>query len=164
MNAWELARSLNENYSAVWRELDRLEKAGILISTRSGRAKAYRVNPACPITPELTAIMMKTAGAGETLKLHLKEVGGIQAAFIFGSFASGKADELSDIDLMIIGEMSLEVLAPVISEVEKQLNRPVNYVFYSDPEWQDQVTRNEPFALNIINSPKIWLIGESQDV
>jgi len=61
-NAWEMAQQLSENYSAVWKELNRLEKLGILRSEKKGNAKAYSADPTCPILSELRSIVLKTEG------------------------------------------------------------------------------------------------------
>lgn len=158
-NAWELSQHLRETYSAVWRELNRLEKAGILISSEKGRVKVYQVDPSCPITPELTSIIMKTGGAGGILRKHLAAAGGIQEAFVFGSFATGRADARSDLDLMIIGDVDLQQLAPVISRAEAELNRPINYLIFSVQVWEEKLAGSDPFALNIMDSPRIQLVG-----
>jgi predicted nucleotidyltransferase len=158
-NAWELAKSLSENYSAVWKELNRLEGIGILVSEQKGNAKAYRVNPTCPIEPELRSIVMKTEGVSGLLKEKLSTMENVKKAFIYGSVASGKADRYSDIDLMVIGEINLEELSSLVSEAEKELNRPVNYVIFSEQEWQDKLAKDEPFAVNVENSTKILLVG-----
>ena len=158
-NAWELAHSLGENYSAVWKELVRLEGLGILSSGRRGNSKDYQVNEACPIAPELRAIVLKTEGAGMGIRNKLLELGSIKEAFIYGSFASGEADARSDLDLMIIGEINLNKLAPVISDLEKELNRPINYVIYSEEEWNEKASLKDPFWENVTSAAKIRLIG-----
>lgn len=157
-NAWELAQRLGENYSAVWKELVRLERLGILTSERRGNSKEYQVNKDCPIAPELRSIVLKTEGAGMAIKEKLQELGSVKKAFIYGSYASGEADARSDLDLMIIGEVNLDQLAPVISELEKELNRPINYVIYSEEEWNEKVAVKDPFQENVTKSPKIILI------
>lgn len=158
-NAWELAQSLGENYSAVWKELSRLEGIGILVSEQKGNAKAYRVNQTCPIEPELRSIVMKTEGVGGLLKEKLSIMENVKKAFIYGSVASGKADRYSDIDLMVIGEINLDELSSLVSEAEKELNRPVNYVIFSEQEWKEKLANDEPFAINVENSAKILLVG-----
>jgi predicted nucleotidyltransferase len=160
-NAWELAQRLNLTYSAVWKELARLEELGILSSEQRGNTKEYQVNHACPIAPELRSIILKTEGVGFMIREKLQEMGRVNEAFIYGSFASGEADALSDIDLMIVGEVALDQLAPVITRLEKELNRSVNYVIYSEDEWNEKRTTKDPFWENVINSPKIMLIGEN---
>jgi predicted nucleotidyltransferase len=158
-NAWELSKKIRESYSAVWKELVRLEKLGILDYEHRGNSKDYQVNRVCPIIPELRAIVLKTEGAGDVIKRKLQNMKHIKEAYIFGSFASGEADAQSDFDLMVIGEVNLENLASVISNLEKELNRPINYVIYSEEEWNEKASNKDPFWENISQSPKIMLIG-----
>jgi len=158
-NAWVLAQRLGESYSAVWKELVRLEGLGILISEQRGNSKDYQVNLACPIVPELRSIVLKTEGAGMVINEKLQEMGSVKEAFIYGSYASGDADRLSDLDLMIIGELNLDQLAPVISELERELNRPINYVIYSEEEWNKKALVKDPFWENVTSAPKVMIIG-----
>ena len=122
---------MNLTYSAVWKELARLEELGILGSEQRGNSKEYQVNNACSIAPELRSIILKTEGVGQVIREKLQEMGRVNEAFIYGSFASGEADARSDLDLMIVGEVELDKLAPVITTLEKELNRSINYVIYS---------------------------------
>jgi predicted nucleotidyltransferase len=158
-NAWGLSRSLKENYSVIWKELNRLERLGILTRKPIGNSKAYQVNPECPIAPELRSIIMKTEGLGSVIRKKLNELGNLKEAYIYGSFASGEANEHSDIDLMVLGEVNLEGLARLVAEAEKELNRPINYVIFSEKEWEDKLAKEEPFAVNVEQSPKIMLVG-----
>ncbi|HZW04787.1 MAG TPA: nucleotidyltransferase domain-containing protein [Anaerolineaceae bacterium] len=144
----------------MWKELARLERMGILSSESVGNTKAYRVNPACPIAPELRSIVLKTAGVGDAIRRELAETHGVKAAFIYGSYASGQADERSDLDLLVIGEVDLPRFASLIAGLEKQLNRPINYVIASQQEWNEKLARKDSFATNVTRSPKIPLIGE----
>jgi len=158
-NAWELSRSLHENYSAVWRELARLEASGILISEPRGNSKTYQVNLGCPITPELRSMILKSSGFATVIRDKLRELGRVQTAFVYGSYASGEADARSDMDLMIIGEVDLTRLANLIAELEKELNRPINYVIFSEQEWNEKRAQQEPFAANVDRSPKVMIMG-----
>jgi predicted nucleotidyltransferase len=160
-NAWELAQRLGENYSAVWKELVRLEELRILTSDQCGNRKEYQVNERCPIAPELRSIVLKTEGVGKVIKKRLQEMSSVKAAFIYGSYASGEADASSDLDLMIIGEVNLDQLAPIVSELENELGRPLNYIIYSEEEWNEKAAVKVPFWENVINAPKIMLIGEN---
>jgi len=158
-NAWELAQKLGENYSAVWKELVRLEESGILAYEQSRNSKEYQINPACSIAPELRSIVLKTEGIGTVIRDALQEMVGVKASFIFGSYAAGEADASSDLDLMVIGEPDLDKLSPVISRLEKQLNRPINYVIFSEQEWNRKIAGQDPFCLNVSKSPKVILFG-----
>lgn len=159
-NTWALAQRLEENYSAVWKELVRLEEIGILSSERRGKTKEYQINQDCPIAPELRSIVLKTEGFGMLVREKLLEMENVKEAFIFGSYASGEADARSDLDLMIIGEINLDRLAPVISDLENELSRPINYVIYSEEEWNEKKEAKDSFYENIVSAPKIILIGD----
>jgi predicted transcriptional regulator len=74
-NASELARHLAETYSAVWKELKRLEDLGILASEKRGASKDYRVDETCPIAPELRSIVRKTEDDGRRVKGKLRAKG-----------------------------------------------------------------------------------------
>jgi predicted nucleotidyltransferase len=158
-NAWELAQRSGESYSAVWKELVRLEGLGILTSEVRGNSKDYQIDNTCPITPELRSIVLKTEGAGLVIKEKLLEAGSVKEAFIYGSYASGEADARSDLDLMIVGKINLAQLAPVIAELEKGLNRSINYAVFSEDERDEKLATNDPFWGNVTGSPKIILIG-----
>ena len=163
-NANALAKTLKEHYSAVWKELVRLEELGILTSELHGNSKEYQVNKACPIVDELRSIILKTDGIGIVIKNNLQEMNNVKEAFIFGSYASGEADQRSDLDLLIIGDINLDQLAPVISDMEKELNRPINYVIYSEEEWNEKAIVKDTFWENVTSSPKIMLIRSDNAV
>jgi predicted nucleotidyltransferase len=163
-NAWELTQSLGEHYSAVWKELNRLEEIGILTSEHRGNAKVYCVNSGCPIEPELRSIIMKTEGIGGLLRRKLVALKDVQRAFIYGSFGSGKADRFSDIDLMIIGVLDLGEISSLVAEAEREVNRSIKYVIFSEKEWKEKLAKRDPFAVNVEDSQKIMLIGSENGI
>jgi predicted nucleotidyltransferase len=156
-----LAQRIGAQYSAVWKELKRLEQAGVLLSESSPTSKSYYINPRLAILPELRSIILKTVGAGDILRRGLEGSSGqIQAAFVYGSFAAGDADPQSDLDVMLIGEVDLARLAPLIARLEKSLGRAVNYTVYSPAEWRAKQRQRDPFIENVLTSPKVILIGD----
>jgi len=159
-HARALAQTVGAQYSAVWKELNNLEQAGVLLSESSAHTKAYRLNPRCPILPELRAIILKTVGIGDALRQAFADLGTIDMAFIYGSFAAGDPDRQSDLDVMLLGKVNLTRLAPVIARVEKDLGRAVNYICYAPEEWTEKQRAREPFITNVLASPKIMLIGD----
>lgn len=158
-HARALAGTVEAQYSAVWKELVNLERAGLLLSESAANVKAYRLNPRFPILPELRAIVLKTTGAGDVIRQSLADVP-LGAAFIYGSFAAGDMDGASDIDVMLIGRIDLTRLAPVMAQLEKELGRAVNYIAYTQEEWRDKQHAGDPFIANVLAGPKIMLIGD----
>jgi predicted nucleotidyltransferase len=158
--ARELARQLGEHYNAVWRELNNLEALGLL--TREGNAgvKLYRLDPSFPIYEELRHIVLKTTGLGQVLRQELDRLGAVDWAFVFGSVAAGDEDLLSDLDLMLVGEVDLMALSEVVARLEDQLGRAINYLILSRPELAQRLAEDDPFMANVMAGPKILLIGE----
>lgn len=158
--ARELARLLEEHYNAVWRELNNLEAIGLLTSKESAGAKFYRLNPDFPIYEELRRIILKTTGLGQVLREELGRLGTVAWAFVYGSVAAGDEDLLSDLDLMLVGDVNLMALSEVIARLEDQLGRAINYLILSGPELAQRLAEDDPFMANVMAGPKIMLIGE----
>jgi DNA-binding transcriptional ArsR family regulator len=57
----QLAREVNCDVYAVQSQLARLASAGVVTSRRQGRMKLYRLNPDCPLLPELRALLERAA-------------------------------------------------------------------------------------------------------
>jgi len=57
-----LARLIGERQNAVWRELQRLEESGLLLSASHGNRKTYRASRAHPLYPELRRLILKARG------------------------------------------------------------------------------------------------------
>src|SRR3972149_5645390 len=94
----QLERLTKEPVSAVRRELQKLERAGFLLSSGGVHVKYYWINKSYPLFEEVRNIILKTQGLGSHLKELIKKTRGIKAAFIYGSVAKGEEQTTSDID------------------------------------------------------------------
>jgi uncharacterized protein len=119
----------------------------------------YQVNPGSPITPDLRQIVLKTEGVGMVIRDKLSGLGDVKSAFIYGSYASGEADARSDLDLMLIGNIELSQFSSLVSQMENELNRPINYVIYAEEDWIAKKQSGDPFVHNVVQSPKVFIIG-----
>ena len=158
-----LVRDLHESNNPVRRELNRLEALGVLSSRREGNIKYYRLNRACSIYPELKGLVFKTSGLATLLKSRLSELGEIELAFVYGSFAAGKEGANSDIDLMIVGNIDLVRLREVLRKLEHEVNREINETVYSPGEFSQRRDSGDPFLQRVLGGPRILLLGESDD-
>ena len=159
-----LASEVGAQYSAVWKELNNLEEAGLLQSEAVGGSKIFTLNSQFPIIPELRNILLKTVGAGDLVRESLKDLEGIEVTFIFGSFAEGEPDVDSDLDIMLIGDLDVAQVTPAIDEMEKMLARDVNYVLFTQEEWKSRLEDGDPFVTNVRNEPRVMLIGSQDDL
>lgn len=151
------ARFLNENPAQVRKELINLEKSGILSKKKTGNQNIYSINPRCNFIDDLKNLFFKAGGYTTKIKNVMSNIEGIQLAFIYGSYANEDFSEKSDVDVFILGEPNLNVLNKKIHEVEKQINREINYVVMSRKEFE--VKKRYGFVKNILKNKKIFLIG-----
>jgi predicted nucleotidyltransferase len=158
--ARSLARQVEAHYNAVWQELNNLERIGLLVSERDANVKYYRLNPEFPIYEELKRIILKTSGLGQSLREALEDLGAVKWAFIYGSVAAGEEDSLSDVDLMLVGEVELLALSAAIARLEDQLGREINYIVLTQAELVQRLADADPFIDNVLTGPKVMLIGE----
>ena len=90
----------------------------------------------------------------------LEAVKGIEFAFIYGSFAGGRENADSDVDLLIVGDVDLNVIDAALQRLEKALGRSVNYVLYDPQEFKEKVTTKDGFISNVLDGEKIALVGD----
>ena len=128
--AWylsELAAHLHTSPSSLQRELEALAKSGVLQRRQEGRRTYYKAETNSPVFVELQALFTKTAGVLPLLKTGLGRFSPkIKWAAIYGSIAKGEEHAQSDIDLLIVGAVSMTELLPTLRRIEKQFGREVN--------------------------------------
>jgi predicted nucleotidyltransferase/predicted transcriptional regulator with HTH domain len=161
----EIATLTKQPVRAVQRELARMEAAGLVQSWKEGNRKYFQVDRDLSVFPEIRALLMKTAGMKALIQNHLLEgVDSIQIAFLFGSYASGQETPSSDIDLMVIGDISGRSLANVLAPARDILGREINPVIMKLEEFQQKVVDKDPFIQSILREPKIFLIGVEDEL
>ena len=155
----EVARLTKEPISAVQRELGYLEKAEIIQSKREGNLKYYSVNKELPFYSELKKIIYSTVGLGDYLTAEFENSEKIELAFVYGSVARNEETAKSDIDLFVMGDIGEGVLQKVISEVERDTGRTINYTLMARQELDTRILKDEPFIKRVMAEPKLILKG-----
>lgn len=149
----------------VQRELKTLTDAGIVIRKVEGRQVYYRANEKCPIFNELKSIVRKTFGVTDVIRQSLASaMDNIRVAFVFGSVAWSADDSRSDIDLMVIGEISFGKVSSLLHEAEEKLDREINPVVYPVAEFKKKVAEDHHFVKNVLEGEKIFLIGDDGEL
>ncbi len=160
----ELERKIKEEAKNVSRELKNLEALGLLISEKQGNLKYYSVNENFFLYPELKTIIFKTTGVQGLLKEALERLEGIETAFIYGTYATGKESESSDVDIMIIGKPDLTEINEVISDLEEKLNREINYMCFDQEEFKERRKAGDVFINEVLSGEKIMLKGSNRAI
>jgi len=161
----EIASLTDQPVRAVQRELPKLERMGLLERTAHGNRKYYQVDRECPIFPELKSIFLKTVGLGDALREYLsKEVGSIEVAFIYGSYARGEESIASDVDLFVVGAINARDLSASLAKAKSELGREINPVIMTAQEFGAKVATKNQFVLSVLEGPKTFVVGNAQDL
>ncbi len=155
----QVALILEEDPTNVSREMAKLEELGILRSKRTGNLKYFQTNQECSFFEELKGLVLKTSGVAGRIRDSLQRLGGIEFAFIYGSYAKGEEKADSDVDLLIIGDVDIDRLDYNLRKLEKMLGREINYVLYDLEEFKSKKKTKDGFLMDILSGKKIMLAG-----
>ena len=147
------------------REFERLAEAGIIRRFKQGRHVYFQADQTCPIYSELRGIVLKTVGIADELRrallpLHKR----IRVAFIYGSVARGSENSASDVDLMVVGDVSLAEVVDAVRETEAVILRPVNPTVYPLKEFTTKLLASQHFLTKVMGREKLILMGDKDDL
>lgn len=161
----EVARLTGTSAGTLHRELSSLAETGVLLRAKDGNQVYYQANQDFLIFDELVSILQKTSGLVDVLaKALLPCEGKIDVAFVFGSIARGTAHSSSDVDVLIIGNMSFAEAVEALYPAQAVLGREINPKVYQKLEWDKLINKQDPFVQEIINNQKYFIIGEADDI
>jgi predicted nucleotidyltransferase len=136
----ELAQRAGVSVSTAQREIERAEAAGVVESRRHGNMRMVRADRAGVLTAPLTELLLRGLGPKQLLAEALAGVPGVEAAFIFGSWAARYEGEHgpapNDVDVLVIGDPDRDELDLVVEVVEDRLARSVQVTIRSREWWE----------------------------
>lgn len=166
--AWyasELARRMGVPSSSLQRELRDLEEAGILKMHRQGRMAYYQANMESPVFPELRGLMVKTTGLVDVLADAVSPLARkLRLVFVFGSIAAGNEDTASDIDLLVVGNVSPVDLAVPLRKAKELLGRDINPSIYTPAEFAKKRAARDHFLSRVLDKPKLFVLGDQDEL
>lgn len=158
----QIVRLTGAAQGGVQRELAFLVRSGILLKTREGNLAYFQANRAAPIFEELRGLVRKTAGVPELLRTALlPHASLIRRAFIYGSVARGEEGASSDVDLMVIGDVSFFDVVAAVSPLQQTLGREINPTVFDSAEHARRLRAKDSLLTRVEKQPRIDLIGGS---
>jgi predicted nucleotidyltransferase len=149
----------------VQRELQNLTESGIITREVRGNQVHYQANSKSPIFNELKSIVRKTFGVADVIREALAPFSdNITAAFIFGSTARSSDDRKSDIDVMIVGDITFDDAVSAVMKAQDILRREVNPVVYPAEEFKKRLKDKQGFILEVMRGEKIFVIGDEDEL
>lgn len=156
-------RELKEEINAIRRELSRLEEIQFVKSENRGNRKYFTLNHEFPMLDELIAMFHKSFGLGGAIVKNSNQLGNVKFAILTEAFTKG-VELNSKIDLVLVGDVNLELLATIVAEAEAKLGREVHYTVLKETEFVLRKKRRDAFVMDIMLNNKVFLLGKSQDL
>lgn len=158
----EISRQTGVSPVYAAKELENLKALGLVSEKRKGNMRLFSANRSSPIFPELKSIFMKTESLSSVLKKGF-EAKNIRFMAIYGSFASGKESEDSDIDMLIIGDVGEKEVSSSLAGFERNTGREANYILWNECEFMKRADKGHALLRDIAEKPLIMLIGDENE-
>lgn len=143
-----LESEFNESTNSIRIELNRFEKAGLLLSSKNGRKKIFRANRMHPLYKDINSILRKYIGLDKLIEHIVEKISDIKRAYIIGDIAIGLDTHTIEL-LLICNHLDKSAVKTYIQNAEKIINKKILYFQVSE-------IQEELFLENKKDSFLIW--------
>ncbi len=84
------------------------------------------------------------------------------AAFTFGAVAGGKEKPGSDLDITIVGKVTLREAVTLRSDLTEQIGREINPHVFTAKEFTARLKKKDHFLTTVMKEPKMFVIGDER--
>jgi uncharacterized protein len=161
----QLSRITGIHMGSLQHELKELLRGGIVVRSSRGHQVYYQANKASPVFSDLKGIIVKTAGVADVLRQALSPLSDrISIAFVYGSFARGEEGRGSDVDVMVVGDVTFGDVVSALSAAQNQIGREINPTVYPIEEFRSKVTTDHHFIKTVLGGPKLFVVGDEHEL
>lgn len=161
----QLDRAVGTGHGALQRELKTLTGLGLIVRKAQGNQVLYQANSQGPIFSEIKSLVTKTVGIHDVLRSALAPLSSaIQIAFVYGSVARQQERAGSDIDLMVLGELSFSDIVSALTPAQKTLNREINPTVYPPNEFRSKLAAGNHFLRSVMKEKRVFVLGGESDL
>jgi len=159
----ELVEWTGSSMPTVSREVDRAERAGLVISRKAGPTRLVRTNEDHPLYPAVRRLILGTYGPPAVIAETFADLAGAEAVVLFGSWAArylgqpGHAP--NDIDVLVIGEVDLDAVHDAAEGAERQIGLPVQATARTRQAWLDA---HDSFIREVRSRPLVTVLVDDQ--
>ncbi len=155
----QLTRNLGGQLNSIRREIENLEKLGIVKIDEISRAKKYfKTNTEFILYPELKALILKSQLLLEkNFITEIEKCAKISLLVLTGFFVG---IENYPTDMLIIGKINKEKMNSLIKKFERQLNHQIKYTVMSYNEYRYRQDITDRFLYDILEGKKAIIIDK----
>lgn len=161
----QIVRETGLGLGPVQREIKQLADAGLVERDNKGHQVYYKANQKSPVFQELKSLITKTAGVTEILRNALAPIKkSIKVALVYGSVARGEENQRSDIDLLVVGDVTFSKIIKTLRSAHDILGREVNPTVYSEIEFRTKINEQHYFLNNVLSGKTVFVIGDKNEL
>lgn len=159
-----VVREIDEEVNAVKRELDILEREKLLDKERRLNKVFYSLNRSYPLYDEFMRIFTKTDKLALLIHQNQSKIGKLKFIALSLKFSKRLAIKEDEIYLLLVGVVVVPEIASIISGIEKEFGREINYTVMNEDEFVFRKKNNDPFIWRFLKQPKVMLIGGEDEL
>lgn len=160
-----IVREISEEINAVRRELTNLEKGGLIKKEARGNRVYYWPREDYIMYGDLLSMVAKTKGLGATIIANKAKIGKPLYIMFSGRFVRHKKRKKDDdVDILIVGDITLPELASLIRAEESRRKEEINYTVMTREELVFRKQRRDPFLQGILASSRVMILGDEDDL
>ncbi|HUV72608.1 MAG TPA: hypothetical protein VMW25_06400 [Clostridia bacterium] len=159
-----LVRKTQEEINAVRRELQNLEKVGLLKKEPRGNRLYYWLNTGYCLYQELMQAVAKETGLGQEITKNKNRLGKVNFCVFSGRFVRRMSREEDEVDILVVGNIVMVELAALVKVEEEKRGQEINYTVMTNDEFEFRKKRRDPFLLGILSSSRVMIIGDEEEL
>ena len=160
----ELSRAIEEKINSVRRELENLERVGLIkmvaeadsAPTKKDKKKFYTVDTNFILYPEFKNLILKSRLLLEmSLVQEINNLGKIKFLMLTGFFVDNNKAKT---DLLVVGNIDRQKLKKLIAKMEKSFEQEIRFTVMSTQEFNYRNQITDKFLFEVLEGKKIVLV------
>lgn len=160
----EVVRLVDEEVNAVRRELNRMQKIGLLRSEERANRMYYQLRTDFVFYPELLRMFAKVSGLGGDIVNQQKDLGTVKHAVMSAALIKGRVAKSHEVDLLVVGRVNTPVLSDIVKAAQTAHGHEINYTVLTEEEFKFRKQRRDPFVMNFFQTTWINLLGDEEEL
>ena len=160
----QVGREVDEEVNAVKRELDILEKAGVLNKERRVNKVIYSLNTRYIFFEEFLRLFTKEGTLVQSILKNVSRLGKVKFVALSTKYAKKQPIGQGEIYLLIVGTIVLPEVVAIVSAEEKNYGSEINYTVMTDEEFAFRKKNNDPFIWKFLREGLIMIKGEEDEL
>lgn len=155
-----LANEVGSNAGNVSRALPALLETHLVKVVHDARGAQYQADESSPLYQPLRQLLLADSALVNDLKAVAEELP-VEDAFVFGSVARGTDGRDSDVDVLVIGDISSVKAMAAFRPVARKHAREINVMAVSRKEMEQRTAQGAEFWKDVWQNRRIPLKGSA---